>query len=631
MPNIHLSPRAEALKLEANRLFQNQDWSMAFITYSAAISVEPRSAVLYGNRSATSMKMNRYHQALSDAKKAIELDHGWDKAHARAAAAHEALNELTSAHLKYLEAAKFATKPASKDEYERLARLVIEKAQRASEATVAQSYVQLKNPTDKFMQMVEQGHIFPLDSAVVRNVNTVDSVLKAWKDILGLAITKTDANGKPLPQAQHTAKVKVGAVSDFVSCVLQDPMNSFAVTSSTEWNNPVDLIQHQIQWEAVSNLKTSVGVFSNLGDLFPCLSVAQHFQFENTQNFIQYFESIVSAHGWDHVHGGPQRRVYSVRRIVRLLDPNYSCFRVRDSLSLAIRIPILAGMVYELIAGHYGTAAQKYEQSLAYIDAIRARWPDLGPEIVGTSIKETFRRAVQARYLMCLEQRASARPKPLSSEFEEIKKVANELLESCRAHPVHLGPGASPSDIIHWVAFDKSIRAEAHMALAYAYRNTRDDPEDGVKCLQNYLLAAAWFPLDDYRCAMNLWYALNISMREGGISLEDIDAMIAKAQAAEKASQLFFDKREDPQWDELKKWASKMRKANPRNVFLGPVIGQADRIVSGRIHGLDLSQLRGNGSGRIGIFAEVHVVETYKAAKEEAKQESEGVLVLSVD
>lgn len=68
-----LSARAEQLKLEGATHFKSAEYSKAFIAYTAAISEEPRSPALYSNRSATALKMHQSTQALSDAKKAVEV------------------------------------------------------------------------------------------------------------------------------------------------------------------------------------------------------------------------------------------------------------------------------------------------------------------------------------------------------------------------------------------------------------------------------------------------------------------------------------------------------------------------------------------------------------------------------
>ena len=73
MANARLPERAEVLKEEGNAHFKAGNFSKAFISYTAAISETPTSAVLYSNRSATAAKMGQYPQAITDAKKSVEV------------------------------------------------------------------------------------------------------------------------------------------------------------------------------------------------------------------------------------------------------------------------------------------------------------------------------------------------------------------------------------------------------------------------------------------------------------------------------------------------------------------------------------------------------------------------------
>ena len=68
-----LSPRAAELKAQANNLFKSGDFGKAFDVFTAAISEENQSPALYSNRSAASMKMKNFGQALKDAEKAVKV------------------------------------------------------------------------------------------------------------------------------------------------------------------------------------------------------------------------------------------------------------------------------------------------------------------------------------------------------------------------------------------------------------------------------------------------------------------------------------------------------------------------------------------------------------------------------
>ncbi|KAJ6594304.1 hypothetical protein B0H19DRAFT_1094912 [Mycena capillaripes] len=70
---------AEELKVEGNALFASRDYDGAAGKYSAAIALDPQSAVLYSNRAACYHALSRHEDGLSDATKATEIDPTYSK------------------------------------------------------------------------------------------------------------------------------------------------------------------------------------------------------------------------------------------------------------------------------------------------------------------------------------------------------------------------------------------------------------------------------------------------------------------------------------------------------------------------------------------------------------------------
>lgn len=65
--------------------------------YTKALKEQPDSAVLYSNRSAALLKLDKVAKALSDAQEAIRLKPEWDKAWTRRAGAREAAGQREEA------------------------------------------------------------------------------------------------------------------------------------------------------------------------------------------------------------------------------------------------------------------------------------------------------------------------------------------------------------------------------------------------------------------------------------------------------------------------------------------------------------------------------------------------------
>lgn len=85
--------KAEALKLEGNKLMAQRDFEGAIEKYSAAIDVLPTNAVYLSNRAAAYSSSGKHNLAIKDAQKAIELDPTYPRAYSRLGLANYALGD----------------------------------------------------------------------------------------------------------------------------------------------------------------------------------------------------------------------------------------------------------------------------------------------------------------------------------------------------------------------------------------------------------------------------------------------------------------------------------------------------------------------------------------------------------
>lgn len=72
---------AENLKKSGNELYKQKKYREALEMYSEAIRLLPSCAAYYGNRSATYMMLNKFTDALEDAKQATSIDKEFTKVH----------------------------------------------------------------------------------------------------------------------------------------------------------------------------------------------------------------------------------------------------------------------------------------------------------------------------------------------------------------------------------------------------------------------------------------------------------------------------------------------------------------------------------------------------------------------
>ncbi|KAF3448392.1 hypothetical protein FNV43_RR09105 [Rhamnella rubrinervis] len=97
---------AEEAKAKGNAAFSAGDFNAAVSHFTDAIALSPINHVLYSNRSAAYASLNKYADALTDAKKTVELKPDWAKGYSRLGAAHVGLGdyaEAISAYKKGLE------------------------------------------------------------------------------------------------------------------------------------------------------------------------------------------------------------------------------------------------------------------------------------------------------------------------------------------------------------------------------------------------------------------------------------------------------------------------------------------------------------------------------------------------
>ncbi|CAG9574231.1 unnamed protein product [Danaus chrysippus] len=90
---------AEELKRAGNESFKIGDFDRSIEKYTEALRICPlqyttQRAILYCNRSASKMKLEKYKQAIKDCTKAVELDDTYLKAYYRRAQSYEATDKL---------------------------------------------------------------------------------------------------------------------------------------------------------------------------------------------------------------------------------------------------------------------------------------------------------------------------------------------------------------------------------------------------------------------------------------------------------------------------------------------------------------------------------------------------------
>ncbi|GLC40807.1 hypothetical protein PLESTB_000020600 [Pleodorina starrii] len=86
-----------SFKDQGNEEFKKENYLKAAALYTQAIKEDPQNAVLYSNRSAALLKLNKVTKAMEDADKCISLKPDWEKGYFRKAAVLEAQDKMHEA------------------------------------------------------------------------------------------------------------------------------------------------------------------------------------------------------------------------------------------------------------------------------------------------------------------------------------------------------------------------------------------------------------------------------------------------------------------------------------------------------------------------------------------------------
>ncbi|CAL9029538.1 unnamed protein product [Prunus brigantina] len=88
---------ADEAKAKGNAAFSSGDFNAAVTHFTEAINLAPTNHVLYSNRSAAYASLNKYIEALADAKKTVEVKPDWGKGYSRLGAAYVGLSQYSDA------------------------------------------------------------------------------------------------------------------------------------------------------------------------------------------------------------------------------------------------------------------------------------------------------------------------------------------------------------------------------------------------------------------------------------------------------------------------------------------------------------------------------------------------------
>lgn len=96
----------ESAKAKGNECMAKKDFNGAVMWYGKGLELDPKSHVLYSNRSAAYLSQNMAQQALEDAEMCVKLNPTWAKGYSRKGAALQTLGKLEGAKKAFEEGIK---------------------------------------------------------------------------------------------------------------------------------------------------------------------------------------------------------------------------------------------------------------------------------------------------------------------------------------------------------------------------------------------------------------------------------------------------------------------------------------------------------------------------------------------
>ncbi|XP_010474585.1 PREDICTED: hsp70-Hsp90 organizing protein 2-like [Camelina sativa] len=88
---------ADEAKAKGNAAYASGDFDSAVNHFTEAINLTLTNHILFSNRSAAHASLHHYNEALSDAKKTVELKPDWGKGYSRIGASHLGLHQFDEA------------------------------------------------------------------------------------------------------------------------------------------------------------------------------------------------------------------------------------------------------------------------------------------------------------------------------------------------------------------------------------------------------------------------------------------------------------------------------------------------------------------------------------------------------
>ncbi|KIJ38906.1 hypothetical protein M422DRAFT_781229 [Sphaerobolus stellatus SS14] len=466
MPTTILPQDAAQLKAEADALFANAGFSKAIKKYAAAIKIVPDNAILYSNRSACYIRLQRYDDARKDAEKAIELDKTFARAWGRLGEAFEGLEDFQQAKEVYGKAIEHIDCVIPLSDMHKKLRLKYKAC---------------------FVDM--EGKLYER----VKAVREEDIPRVSTKQLSAL----------PMETSEHMILETTKALKKAVALFKSLKMIS---------NNVLIGERGGIEFLCDAILLDERCIFFDikLCDFFQMYK--QYVEFECCQ-----------CKGWINVLDP-----HEVLRLAKQrLAETGRWESIRDPLSFQVRAWIILGFIGQATYSPREDLVEWYSRSKTLIKLVRQEWPDIPSETRGSVFDDVFLNAVQIPYMKEYRKAYEVEHLRKSGEFtlDGLMALANEILAGLDNRPATEAERATPAFYLPFFAYP---RAQAMAAKAYVYASKREyvtteEEKQQLSCKAGdaYMKSADLYPEDDEMHCLTLHDALHCYL-DTKITVRDI-------------------------------------------------------------------------------------------------------------
>ncbi|BGP18969.1 hypothetical protein JCM10213v2_007049 [Rhodosporidiobolus nylandii] len=486
-------PTAVEYKTEGNAAFAAKKWLKATKLYTKALEAEQdevASAAILSNRSAAYVYLQDYDKALADANLAVIRRSDWSKAYARAAEVHARLQDFHSAEHK--QAIQRAEDDAAKGRYETSLKTTQEAA---AKAMPKDNHSSLRSASEqdiwpnKLEQRVKAGYVLRNGQGLMLSLHAYHSCKQGMEQL-------DDVLKVRHPNGTIEGNLSSQVVPNIAECILLDE-HGFFVPYGKDPKFP-------------------------LGDKFNLIVISE----------IRY-------HGGDKYFMNAR---WSAKDIIADMDKRLKTEgreRIRRLCSQLIRGLVI--MSFSLsVKNEQGAAIAQIKLAIALHEEGNRVWADV-------PFEEKARLDAPLLWLETYPLRlihATRDAKTVSAKrmftLEAVEDLAKQILKENKEEdwPAHDGRTTL-------IAYHVMPAWEAYSALAFVYSVRAQKPlcdipggkaafadlELAAKAASYYDKAANLMPDDWHNKAQHMWYAMELHLRAGGLS---VAALLRRVEAAER-------------------------------------------------------------------------------------------------